>query len=286
MGQVRPATAIDDGLPGVTLESCAWRRDGVALVDVRGEYEAFAWTPPTIAQDWCLVLPRRGMYWRRSDGVEYVVDVTTGFVRRPGEEKAVAVPAGRPAHDEVTAIDFDESLLDAVPELDDLRGPLRITPRVDVGHRLLRSTIAARDDDLTVQSVLGDVLSAVVATGSTRRHLGRPITAATHRRVVAQTCELLHVADPQMSLIELAHAVAVSPFYLSRIFRRVTGETISQYRMRLRVAEVLERITDGEDDLSAIAASTGFADHSHMTRTVVAHVGQTPSALRGAAAPT
>jgi AraC-like DNA-binding protein len=64
------------------------------------------------------------------------------------------------------------------------------------------------------------------------------------------------------------------------MFRRVTGMTISQDRARLRVQAALERISGGEEDLSRIAASTGFADHSHMTRTIVAQFGHTPSALR------
>ena len=74
--------------------------------------------------------------------------------------------------------------------------------------------------------------------------------------------------------------VAVSPFHLTRIFRRVTGVTMTQYRSRLRVHAALERIDCGESDLSTIAASIGFADHSHMTRTIVAQLGQTPTALR------
>ena len=72
----------------------------------------------------------------------------------------------------------------------------------------------------------------------------------------------------------------MSPVHLTKMFRRVTGMTISQYRARLRVQAALERISGGDEDLSRIAASTGFADHSHMTRTIVAQFGHTPSALR------
>jgi len=43
---------------------------------------------------------------------------------------------------------------------------------------------------------------------------------------------------------------------------------------------VLDRLSEGEDDLSALASAVGFADHSHMTRTVVAQLGEAPSALR------
>ena len=56
--------------------------------------------------------------------------------------------------------------------------------------------------------------------------------------------------------------------------------TIPQYRNRLRMHEALRRLNDGEHDLAAIAVASGFADHSHMTRSIVAHYGDPPSRLR------
>ena len=83
-----------------------------------------------------------------------------------------------------------------------------------------------------------------------------------------------------MGLVELARAVGSSPFHLSRVFREITEMTLSQYRLRLRVHHALDRIAEGDEDLASVAEAAGFADHSHMTRTVVTHFGQAPSALR------
>jgi AraC-like DNA-binding protein len=91
-------------------------------------------------------------------------------------------------------------------------------------------------------------------------------------------CEQLH-HSPNASLVELARAVHYSPFHLSRVFREVMGLTLSRYRTRLRLHDVLTRL-DGASDLNRLAADAGFADHSHMTRTFVTHLGRTPSALR------
>ena len=44
--------------------------------------------------------------------------------------------------------------------------------------------------------------------------------------------------------------------------------------------QVLLRLDDGVPALAQLATETGFSDHSHMTRTLVARVGLTPSALR------
>lgn len=92
-------------------------------------------------------------------------------------------------------------------------------------------------------------------------------------------CEHLH-RTPNVSLVELARAVHYSPFHLSRLFRQEIGATISDHRTNLRVHEVLWRLDAGDRDLHKLAADAGFADHSHMTRTVAARVGRTPSVLR------
>jgi len=45
-------------------------------------------------------------------------------------------------------------------------------------------------------------------------------------------------------------------------------------------AIALESTTGERTDLASIAAAVGFADHSHMTRSIVAQFGTTPSRLR------
>ncbi|NHU48746.1 AraC family transcriptional regulator, partial [Rhodococcus sp. A14] len=42
----------------------------------------------------------------------------------------------------------------------------------------------------------------------------------------------------------------------------------------------LERIENGDRDLAGLAADLGFSDQAHMTRTIGAHLGETPTALR------
>ena len=265
-------------LPGSTIERPRWIGCGITVTDVRGEYEPFPWCATSLTDSWAVVLPRAGMYRRRYDGLEHIVDVNTGFVRRPGEEVAMEMPIDQP--DELTHIQLDEEVVDGLEALHGARGPLRITADVELAHRLLRGRLAVAGDGFAIETAVADVLNAVVERPLHRPSFARPSTEAAHRRLVTDTCELLHVADPALSLTELARALAVSPFHLTKVFRRVTGETISQYRARLRVHQVLERVSGGEDNLSLIAATTGFADHSHMTRTVVAHIGRTPSALR------
>jgi AraC-like DNA-binding protein len=74
-----------------------------------------------------------------------------------------------------------------------------------------------------------------------------------------------------------------SPYHLSRVFRRETGVSISAYRLRLRTRAAIDRIEQGEENLSRLARELGFSDHSHMTRMIVREAGWTPSAIRSLA---
>ena len=107
----------------------------------------------------------------------------------------------------------------------------------------------------------------------------RRATQTSRRRVVNGVREQLHRCR-STSLLELGRSVNYSPFHLSRVFREVMGVTISTYRTQMRLHDVLSRLEAGADDLTQLALETGFSDHSHMTRTLVAYLDTTQSALR------
>lgn len=62
-------------------------------------------------------------------------------------------------------------------------------------------------------------------------------------------------------------AANASPYRPSRAFTREPGVSLTRYRNRVRAARALDRLETGEPDL---AADLGFADRSHLCRTVVA----------------
>jgi AraC-like DNA-binding protein len=109
----------------------------------------------------------------------------------------------------------------------------------------------------------------------------RPGTDEARRRAVAGVREAL-AADPDLSLAQLARELSISPHHLSRTFRAQTGETIARHRMRLRTRTVLERLAAGDTDLARLAAESGFADQSHLSRVIRSETGATPRALRAA----
>lgn len=81
------------------------------------------------------------------------------------------------------------------------------------------------------------------------------------------------------SLSEIAEKVSLSPAYLSRIFKRYTGNTLSQSLRLIRISSALEQLADRRGDFSALALDCGFASHAHMSTTFVSQLGVTPSDL-------
>jgi AraC family transcriptional regulator len=79
---------------------------------------------------------------------------------------------------------------------------------------------------------------------------------------------------------EVADEVGANPTHLSRVFRRHMGVPIGEYVHRLRVRYASEELGRPGARLADVAAATGFADQSHMTRVFKRVTGVTPGAFR------
>jgi AraC-like DNA-binding protein len=251
----------------------------VAVVSCR--HDGPAWSAAEPVTKLGLVLVRSGVFRRRVDGTELVLDGSTGYLNRPGSEQRMAHPAGG---DVCTAFSFDAAAYDeltrgaVLPRAVHDR-PVFSTPEADLGHRLLAARARAGADraELTERAVVvaGSVLAGVLPDAVAA---GFP-TGTRAARAVDLTRQAV-AADPRLGLAELARAAGLSPYHLSRTFRRSTGLTLSRFRSRLMVRRALDLLAGGRRDLAAVAADTGFADQAHLTRTVRRETGRTPGELR------
>lgn len=255
-----------------------WDGDGVALLEEHDEFVAHPWHH-TVNESYGIGLVRYGAYRRRSRGIDAVVDANVGFLRFASEEVAVASFTGEPR--EVTYITVDAALTDGLFDAPSDDAAFHVTPEIELNHQRLLLARRAGADDLTMQHLAFDVLER--AFGQHRgapRTYSRRSTARARRQLVTDACEVLHTSRRDISLVELAATVGCSPFHLSRVFHEIAGMTIPRYRRQLRVHDAVNHIAAGATDLAAIAAVVGFADHSHMTRSIVARFDTTPSRLR------
>lgn len=74
--------------------------------------------------------------------------------------------------------------------------------------------------------------------------------------------------DQPLEVEALADIVGRSPFHFTRVFSRSVGLTPHRYVVHLRLQRAIELVRAGRCGLAEIAARTGFADQSHLSRWV------------------
>jgi AraC family transcriptional regulator len=76
-----------------------------------------------------------------------------------------------------------------------------------------------------------------------------------------------HIDEP-IEVSTLASVAGRSQFHFSRVFARSVGMTPHRYVVHLRLQRAIELVREGQASLAEIAARTGFADQSHLSRWV------------------
>ena len=84
----------------------------------------------------------------------------------------------------------------------------------------------------------------------------------------------------KIQLEELAKLTHFNKAYLSRIFEKETGETLSSFIMRMRVEEAQKLLLETDMSLAQISSLVGFEDQSYFTKAFKAVAAITPGQLR------
>jgi len=94
-----------------------------------------------------------------------------------------------------------------------------------------------------------------------------------------------HVEDVRgsVTVAALAREAGVHRVHMARVFREHVGVPVTEYARRVRLAVAQRLLASSALPLSRVAARAGFADQSHLTRTMRAMTGTTPGAARRAA---
>lgn len=103
-----------------------------------------------------------------------------------------------------------------------------------------------------------------------RGRLGQHALQRIRDHVLTNLAEPIEVAD-------LAALAGRSAFHFSRVFTRSVGVTPYRYVVHLRLQAAARHMREGRMGLAEIAADTGFADQSHLSRWVRRVYGVPPS---------
>jgi transcriptional regulator GlxA family with amidase domain len=99
--------------------------------------------------------------------------------------------------------------------------------------------------------------------------------------LVEQACKLVRAEHTRpLSLPEFATRLGVSAGHLSRVFHHNTGLRFVEYVARVRAERAKALLTDTDKPVTDVAFACGFQSLSQFNRTMRAHFGCQPRALR------
>lgn len=84
----------------------------------------------------------------------------------------------------------------------------------------------------------------------------------------------------ELSLESLAAQFHLSVYYLSHVFKKITGYTVKQYILLCRLSCAKDYLCLSDRSVIDIAVETGFSDHSNFSRYFKRETGCSPSAYR------
>ena len=127
--------------------------------------------------------------------------------------------------------------------------------------------------ELTVEGLIMEMLGQVARDGN--------VAEKEPPRWLNRAVEMLHTEfNRNLTVAEIAGAVGVHPFHLSRVFRRFYRQSIGEYTHSLRVEFACRELSKREARLADIAIRVGFSDQSHFCRVFKQVTGVTPGAFR------
>jgi AraC-like DNA-binding protein len=278
----------------------------VVELAARPEFSLFAvschddhrdWSAPELRTSHGLVLVRRGRFRRLAGGTSTYVDATVGYVSLPGGEERFAHPDGG---DVCTSVAVAPDLWRAAIGRDVRPVGLGfyVDARLALAHRQVLSAARTGDVDYALAEHLLALLRVALGQVEPSTEKPSPTGLPTRARGLASRGRLpdheivglarraiVEAHPASAGLLPLGRLLGVSPYRLSRAFSRELGVSLTRFRNRVRVGKALDRLEAGEPDLAQLAADLGFADQAHLTRTMRAHLGHTPAALRRLLAP-
>jgi AraC family transcriptional regulator len=244
-----------------------------------------------------IVVVREGAFVREVDGAPAFVAAGTVTFAAPGEVHRIRhpVPGGDACSVFRASVDSIREILGVVdPSRGDAENPRVPLPQTPLGgrqhllHRLALRAASNGADPVEQEELALWFLHAALAyacawsdggAGRTPRLRGAAWTRALE--YTARAHEVVRQRfQERLTLARIGRAVHCSPFHLTRLVAAVTGLPLHRLVVRHRLRQALERVLDSRESLSAIAFSTGFSSHSHLTDAFRREFGCTPAMIR------
>ena len=177
-------------------------------------------------------------------------------------------------HDIRNMAQRDDSALFEPGQATLLYGPVQWSSCLRTVLELMRK--ARGEQDYPGMLYLGLLLHYAEQEYRAESHAARP-----RNETVEQICAYLAANYQQkFSLSEVAAKFYISPYYLSRLFRRVTGQSIVDYINGRRIEAAQKLLETTELSIGTVAEQTGFASAAHFRRVFRETMGTGPLQYR------
>lgn len=88
--------------------------------------------------------------------------------------------------------------------------------------------------------------------------------------------------DKKILLKEIANEAFLSEYHFHRIFKSLTGETVKEFLLRLKIERAAIKLKHSKDDIRQIAFDSGYENHETFTRAFKKYFLLTPQEYREA----
>jgi AraC-like DNA-binding protein len=232
-----------------------------------------------------IVLPLSGLFSKHDAPGRHVVGTPSHAVFFAADTPyRIGFPGG--IGDRAISLRFGEAL---APEWLDPRGDggaLASNALLPAKAMMLRNLLWTRlertePDEFEAEALGLDLLKMSLTSVRSGSPGLRPQAQARRTRALERVKEAVALAPARKwNVAKLAGIANLSPFHLCHVFREAVGTSIYDYVLHERLAQTLDAVLDGEDDLTTIALDAGFTSHSHFTARFRGFFGCTPVALR------
>lgn len=139
---------------------------------------------------------------------------------------------------------------------------------------------AARSEEKRYHSYGEQYVQSLADPGEDGKDAGQP-GGEENGNAVEQTKQYIagHVSE-ELSVEDLAARVHFNPDYLSRVFKKETGRTVSEYIMEYRCALAGELLKNTDLSVTMIASRSGYPNYAYFTRIFKKYSGCTPREYR------
>ncbi len=151
-----------------------------------------------------------------------------------------------------------------------------------VMEQLRTELVAERSPSaLFVRSLAQALAVHLLRSYLSENQLGRRVNALQAYKLRKVTDAMSADLAAEFSLIRLAGLAELSEYHFSRLFKRATGLSPSQYFIRLRMVRARHLLLESRLSVIDVGLEVGYSSPSHFSQVFRREVGVTPSKFRG-----